>query len=302
MAMTFEPIWGVVIACYLFLAGLGGGAFAASTYMRLRTPKCVHLIRYGRIIAPVTVIIGLVLLMFDATAGFHHPLRFVLLLTNFGSVMTWGVVFLGAFTIVSLIVLIMDLLGKGLKIPVWLDVAGAVLGICVCVYTGCLLGVAKTFPLWNNALLPVLFLVSAVSTGMAAILLVGIFRAPHEFHLSGAFKKFHFFLPIFELFLVACLLFITANSAEAAGWASVMNLVAGDDAVAFWLVFVLAGLVMPTILEWKMLFMSTKEVEESKTGHMVSAASDVLVLVGGFTLRLLVLVAAMPITIVQPWV
>ena len=93
-----------------------------------------------------------------------------------------------------------------------------------------------------------------------------------------------------------------ANSAEAAGWASVMNLVAGDDAVAFWLVFVLAGLVMPTILEWKMLFMSTKEVEESKTGHMVSAASDVLVLVGGFTLRLLVLVAAMPITIVQPWV
>ena len=25
--MTFEPIWGAIIAWYLFLAGLGGGAF-----------------------------------------------------------------------------------------------------------------------------------------------------------------------------------------------------------------------------------------------------------------------------------
>ncbi len=135
--MTFEPIWGLIIASYLFLAGLGGGAFAASTYLRLRSPHCVHLIRYGRIIGPVTVIVGLVLLMFDATAGFHNPLRFVFLLTNFGSVMTWGVVFLGAFVIISLIVAVMDLVGRGLKIPVWLDVSGAVLGICVCVYTGC---------------------------------------------------------------------------------------------------------------------------------------------------------------------
>lgn len=299
--MTFEPVWGTIIAWYLFLAGLGGGAFAGAAYLRLRTPHCVHLIRYGRIIAPITVIIGLVLLMFDATAGFHNPLRFVFLLTNFGSVMTWGVVFLAVFVVIALIVVIMDLLGKGLKIPKWLDVVGGILGICVCVYTGCLLGVAKTFPLWNNALLPVLFLVSAVSTGMAAILLVGIFRSPSEFNKSGDFKKFHFYLPIFELFLVASLMFITANSAESAGWTSVMNLVAGDYSLAFWLVFILLGLVVPTILEWKMLFMSTREVEESRTGHMISAASDILVLVGGFTLRLLILVAAMPITMVQPW-
>ncbi len=80
-----------------------------------------------------------------------------------------------------------------------------------------------------------------------------------------------------------------------------MNLVAGDCAVVFWLVFVLAGLVLPTILEWKMLFMSTKEVEESRLGHQISAASDILVLVGGFTLRVLILAAAMPLTLIQPW-
>lgn len=299
--MTFEPVWGTIIAWYLFLAGLGGGAFITSTYLHLRAPHAVHLMRYGRIIGPVAVCIGLVLLIFDATAGFHNPLRFVFLLTNFGSVMTWGVVFLAAFVVVALIVAVMDLLGKGRKIPLWLDVVGAALGLCVCVYTGCLLGVAKTFPLWNNALLPVLFLVSAVSTGMASVLLVGIFGAPNEFHRVADLKKFHFWLPVVELFLVASLLFVTASSAESAGFASVMNLMAGDCALAFWLVFILLGLVVPTLLEWKMLFMSSKEVEESRTGHMISAASDVLVLVGGFTLRLLVLVAAMPITLVQPW-
>lgn len=299
--MTFEPVWGTIIACYLFLAGVGGGAFASVAYLRLRQPHLVHLIRYGRVIAPITVIIGLMLLMLDATAGFHNPLRFALLLTNFGSVMTWGVVFLALFVVVALIVVIMDLLGKGLKIPKWLDVVGGVLGICVCVYTGCLLGVAKTFPLWNNALLPVLFLVSAMSTGMASVLLAGGILAPEEFDKAGRYKRFHFWLPIFEMFLVACLLFVTANSSQDAGWNSVMNLVAGACSPAFWLVFVLAGLVVPTAIEFKMLFRSSKEFEESAAGHRLSAVSDALLLVGGFALRLLVLVAALPITIVQPW-
>lgn len=297
--MTFEPIWNSIIAWYLFLAGLGGGAYVSAAFLRWRHPEAVNMIRIGRVIAPVVVIVGLCLLMFDATAGLHNPLRFALLLTNFGSVMTWGVVFLGGFTILALIGAGLDLAKR--RVPLWLDIAAAVFGVCVAVYTGCLLGVCKTFPLWNNALLPVLFLVSAVSTGMAAILLVGIFRSPEEFHQSGDFKKFHFFLPIFELFLVACLLFITANSAQSAGWASVMNLVGGAYAAPFWIIFILLGLVVPTILEWKMLFMSTKEVEESGLGHKISAASDILVLVGGFTLRLLILLAAMPITIVQPW-
>ncbi len=299
--MVFEPIWGTIIGMYLFLAGLGGGAFASVVYLRLRKPELVHLIRYGRVIAPITVIIGLCLLMVDATAGFHNPLRFALLLTNFGSVMTWGVVFLAVFTVVALIVAIMDLIGKGRKIPIWLDVLGAVMGLCVCVYTGCLLGVAKTFPLWNNPLLPILFLVSAVSTGMASVLLVGNIGSPKEFDAAGSYKKFHFWLPIVEFVLVTAMLFIVSNNAETAGYASVMNLIAGDCSAVFWLVFILAGLVIPTIIEAKMLFFSTHEQEISKKGRLASAISDFGLLVGGCTLRLLILAAAMPITIVQPW-
>lgn len=43
------------------------------------------------------------------------------------------------------------------------------------------------------------------------------------------------------------------------------------------------------------------EFETSRTGQMISALSDAGVLVGGFMLRLLIVSAAVPITIVQPW-
>ena len=201
--MEYTPIWSGIIACYLFLGGLGGGAFATSAFLAWRHPEAVTMRKLGHWIAPIVVIVGLVLLMFDAKAGLHNPLRFALL-TNFGSVMTWGVVILAAFVIVALVALIMDL--KKRRVPMALEIVGAVLGICVAIYTGCLLGVCKTFPLWNNALLPVLFLVSAVSTGMAAVLLAGVFKCPEEFNRVGVLKKFHFCFPCIEMLLVAALL------------------------------------------------------------------------------------------------
>lgn len=299
--MTFEPIWGSIIAWYLFLAGLGGGAFVSAAIIRWRSPNATGLIRAGRIIAPIVVMVGLVLLIFDATAGFHNPLRFIFLLTNFGSVMTWGVVFLGAFVVVALIVAIMDLTGHSAAVPKWLDFLGAALGICVAVYTGCLLGVNKTFPLWNNALLPILFLVSAMSTGMAAVLLAGAIKYPKEFDKVGYFKRFHFWFPVAELVLVASLMFVTAHNAYPAGTESVMSMLNGKYAPMFWLLFILIGLLLPIIMEAKELYFSSHAAEASKTGVMVSAASDIGLLIGGFVLRLMILVAAMPITIVQPW-
>lgn len=295
--MSFEPIWGGIIAWYLFLAGLGGGAFATSAFLGWRHPGAVNMRKAGHLIAPAVVIVGLLLLMVDAKAGFSHPLRFVLLLTNFGSVMTWGVVFLGGFTVVSLAVVVLDRMGR--SVPVWLDVLGVLLAVCVAMYTGALLGVCKTFPLWNNALLPILFLVSAMSTGAAAVLLVSIFRHAEEFDKVGVLKKFHFCLPVIELVLVASLLFITSSN-SAAGWNSVASLVAGDFALLFWVGFVAVGLVIPTLLETWLLFFSAKEFEESRKAHLISAASDAGVLIGGFLLRYLVLVAALPVTMAVP--
>lgn len=295
--MTYEPIWSGIIACYLFLGGLGGGAFASSAFLAWRHPEAVNMRKLGHIIAPIVVIVGLVLLMFDAKAGLHNPLRFALLLTNFGSVMTWGVVILAAFVVVALVALLLDILKK--RVPMWLEIVGAVLGICVAIYTGCLLGVNKTFPLWNNALLPILFLVSAVSTGMASVLLAGVVRHADEFNRVGVFKKFHFCFPVIEMLLVASLMFVTVTNSEA-GYNSVMALLAGKYAPEFWILFIAIGLVIPTLLETWLLFFSPKEFEESRKAHAISAFSDIGVLIGGFMLRLLVLIAALPVTMVVP--
>ena len=96
------------------------------------------------------------------------------------------------------------------------------------------------------------------------------------------------------------LLFITATNSTA-GLASVQALVCGKYAVVFWVLFVAVGLVIPTVLETKMLFFSPKEFEESRKAHMISAGSDIGVLVGGFVLRLLVLLAALPVTMTVAW-
>ena len=290
--MSFEPVWGAPIAWYLFLAGLGGGAFITSAFLRWKHPEA-HGMRFaGHVIAPVVVIIGLFLLMFDAEAGLHNPLRFALLLHNPCSVMTWGVVFLAAFVIIALVTLLLDCLKK--QVPAWLEIAGSVFAVCVGAYTGALLGVCQTFPLWNNALLPILFLVSAVSTGMAAVLLAGVFKCPEEFNRVGVLKKFHFCLPVIELVLIAALMFITCTNSTA-GWNSVMSLLVGGYAPLFWIGLVLIGLVLPTALETWLLFFSPKEFEESRKAHWISAASDAGVLVGGFMLRLLVVLSALPV-------
>ncbi len=295
--MTFEPIWGSIIAWYLFLAGLGAGAFATSAFLGWRHPEATSMRKVGHVIAPVVVAVGLILLMVDAEAGFRNPLRFVYLLSNFGSVMTWGVVFLSLFMVIAVAALVLDILKK--KVPTWLDIAGVVMAFAVAVYTGALLGVCNTFPLWNNALLPILFLVSAMSAGAASVLLVAVVRHADEFNRVGVLKKFHFCLPIIELVLVASLLFITSFNSPA-GFESVMNLVVGEYALPFWLGLVVIGLFLPTALETWLLFFTAKEFEESRKAHWISFASDAGVLIGGFLLRFLIVAAAVPVTIVVP--
>ena len=96
-------IWGYAIVWYLFLAGLAAGAFATAALVALgrQRGKSQGIQRIGRLISLAAVAVGLILLMVDAEAGIQNPMRFIYLLTNFNSVMTWGVVILAGFGLVS---------------------------------------------------------------------------------------------------------------------------------------------------------------------------------------------------------
>lgn len=291
MTVTFESIWDFPIACYLFLAGLGAGAFLATCVIDWKNPEASRMRRAGLIIAPVAVAIGLVLLMVDARGGLYNPLRFALLLNNPGSVMSWGVVFLAVFMVVSIAALVLDLLHH--RLPVALKVVGCVTAVAVGIYTGVLLGVVRAFPLWNNAVLPLLFLVSALSAGAAAVMLYGRLAARAEVEQLGFVEKLTVPLPYIEAVLLILLLaFVAGNGA--AGAQSTLNLTAGSWALCFWVGIVALGLVVPAVVEGISLYRERRR-PASPVASGVLAASNASVLVGGICLRFAVVTAAVPV-------
>ena len=284
-------VWGPMIAWYLFLAGASAGAFLTSAFVEVKYPESVKMRVAGRIIAPIFLGIGLVMLMLDAEAGLHNPLRFFWLIANPGSVMTLGVYFICVFMPVALVSALLEVLKK--PVPKWLTWVGIVFAFAVAAYTGFLLGVVKAFPLWNNAVLPILFVVSALSAGLAATSLVGLIVDRERFEQMWLIKKSHVILSAIEMVVLATMLVIvSAGSVE--GAASVYSLVAGQYAPAFWGGIVLLGLVAPFIIEGYPVFI-TKRVETSMTSMVVSVIGEAGVLVGGFMLRLLVILAALPV-------
>ena len=284
-------VWGPMIAWYLFLAGASAGAFLTSAFVEVKYPESVKMRVAGRIIAPIFLGIGLVMLMLDAEAGLHNPLRFFWLIANPGSVMTLDVYFICVFMPVALVSALLEVLKK--RVPKWLTWIGIVFAFAVAAYTGFLLGVVKAFPLWNNAVLPILFVVSALSAGLAATSLVGLLVDRERFEQMWLIKKSHVILSAIEMVVLATMLVIvSAGSVE--GAASVYSLVAGQYAPAFWGGIVLLGLVAPFIIEGYPVFI-TKRVETSMTSMVVSVIGEAGVLVGGFMLRLLVVLSALPV-------
>ena len=284
-------VWDAIIAIYLFLAGLGAGAFALGALTNWAKTPAPTMKKDAFIVAPVAVAVGTLMLVVDAHAGLMNPLRFFGLVANLGSVMAWGVIILSAFLVVSIVDLIVLLAKK--STPKALDIVGAVLAVCVAAYTGVLLGDAGVaFPLWNMAVLPILFIVSAASTGIAVTLLITRLVAADEAAALPWLGKAGLVLPVLELALVIALLTVAGmagGSAGAAGAASVANLVSGPYAVAFWLGFVVIGLAVPFVLE----FMSRRG-SQSKALPM---AGEACVLVGGFMLRYLVIMAAVAVAV-----
>lgn len=170
-------VWNWMIALYLFLAGMGAGAFVLSGIAGMAKKPCPKIKTIGFIAGPVCVAVGTLLLVVDAHAGLMNPLRFFYLVSNLGSVMAWGVIILALFIVVAAIDAIIMIVKK--STPRALDIIGMILAVCVAAYTGVLLGDASVaFPLWHPIILPVLFLVSAASSGFALVLVIGAWEGP----------------------------------------------------------------------------------------------------------------------------
>lgn len=311
--MEGHLIWGMPVIAYLFLAGLGAGAATVSSSVLLRGgggPRGVHLdiARYGAFIAPVPVMIGCFLLIFElgsfAVGDWFKWLNLYMVINlSPMSIGTWllslfiGTSSLYAYTFVPNA----PVLGEN-RLPLrrllaWVNVP---LGIGVAVYTGVLLGAMPSRPFWNSPILALLFLVSALSTGIAAILLArAIFHrrsddeeAEQHHSNSGYLLTASDVLLIgFELMVVFLFLMFAYLTVGDVRHAIAVILPEGELASLFWIGFVLIGLVLPALIELFYVIPRLLYHRSFAAPRGVEIIVSIIVLIGGFVLRYVVVIA-----------
>lgn len=312
-------VWSWEIPLYLFIGGIVAGMMVIAGLAMLRLARGEDSRRFFSMQTPllafVLLNVGMLALMLDLT----HRLYAWRIFTTFQylSPMAWGswlLIIVYGVLLVSALVRLPDAwpwLGRTVPVlhkasdaivgrPQWIAALGWAnlgLGIGLGIYTGILLNTMVARPLWNSAILGPLFLVSGLSAGaatmhIAATLLQG--RKAPQGMVGGAFTAMlqpmgpqhpdkdtaHSLVRYDQMFLVAELVFIAillinlhTSSASHAVAASLIT--TGPYALAFWGGVVVVGVALPFV--WQALELS------HKVRHTVGPA--VLVLVGGFTLR-----------------
>lgn len=304
-----ELNWGLPVILYLFLGGLGAGAGTVSASLLLRggnntSSQNFDMARWGALLAPVTVMLGTGLIILElGTFQAGHWFKWIhLFLTINMSPMSLGSWLLGVFILVSLAYAYTfigrdaapnDALQGLRKALAWLV---APLGIGVALYTGIMLGATPARPFWNSPILALLFLVSAMSTGVAAILLARAVVGSKQ-HIAGtqdraglAMTTSDAMLIAFEILIVALfLLFAQLTISHIHG--AFDAILGGDLSNLFWYGFVTLGLLVPVLIELRYVIPALRQRGSYAMPRGVEMVIAALVLVGGFILRYVVVVA-----------
>ncbi|KHN92347.1 cytochrome c nitrite reductase subunit NrfD [Pectobacterium actinidiae] len=267
-------VWDWPIAIYLFLVGISAGLVTLSALLRRYHPEQATadstLMRTTLILAPCTIILGLLILVFHLT----RPWTFWKLMFHYSvtSVMSVGVmlfqVYMAALAVwlanifsEQIIVLQQRWLPKLVMLPKvlgWLapmqkslDIVMLLLAVMLGAYTGFLLSALKTYPLLNNPILPALFLFSGVSSGAAVALIAMACRYRRNPHNEEAHFVHRVETPVvwLEIFLLFAFFIGLALGDDGKQRALVAAVGGGFWAMWFWLGVVGIGLILPLLLK-----------------------------------------------------
>jgi len=313
-----QTTWSWLVVIYLFLGGLGAGSFLTAaafefTGWRYKRDFCPVTLTGATISGPA-VAIGSALLILDLGAGKMEPWRIVYLFTNFSSVMTWGIWILCMFIPLALFYGFLELIEvepylKGLvwsKVPKLLQNAkvyrrrvaavGSVFALGTAIYTGVLLSaVGPAVPFWSQPILPfipipmmpLLFMISALSTGLGLTFdLAATIAMPHIHDQIRSMPLIHIILIGVENILIGLLL-ITALSSGGAAGDSARIIMYGPLRIVFWVGVVLFGLVYPFVVH-------AYAIGAGRHSLVSGIGSGVGIVVAGLFLRYLILTAGIP--------
>lgn len=285
-------VWEFPIALYLFLGGLAAGIliFSAIVFLLNKQDKLPASAKWAPLIVPFALVIGLLALFVDLS----HKLYVWRLYTTIRieSPMSWGAWVLLVVTPLSILWVFTDLRSlfpkldykysiiykfeafviKYKKVIAWAIIP---LSLILGIYTGILLSAFNARPLWNNAILGPLFLISGLSAAAAAIILFA--KSNYERHL---FSKIDIILIIVEIGLLIHLImgYYAGNEMQVE---AVKILIGGELTTMFFGILFILGLLFPLILE---IF----ELMGYKVPVVIPA---ILILTGGLIFRYLIVEA-----------
>jgi formate-dependent nitrite reductase membrane component NrfD len=285
------PDWGWLIVFYFFFGGLAGGCyFLAALIDLLGRPEDRPLARMGYYIAfPCVILSGLLL-----TLDLNRPLRFWHMLVESNtfqpmiklwspmSVGSWALLIFGIFSLVSFLGALVEdnrlvwPAGRKLRPPGMLSVVIAVLGgfvgFYVAGYTGVLLAVTNR-PIWSDTpLLGMLFVVSAASISAALMILLA---RKYRWTMPGIAALHRMDAWVVGLELIVLIAVMISLGPVFRAWLNAWGL------LLFFGVIV-AGMLVPLALYWRRQWL----------GDLNLTTAAVLVLIGGFLLRLVIVFSA----------
>jgi protein NrfD len=271
--MLKVPGWEMSIIWYFFLGGIAGGAyFTAAIVDNFGSRRDQTVARVGYLLSlPLVAVCGLLLIV-----DLGVPARFMNMMLHFKfwdpmSLGAWAVGVFGAFAFVSS-VLSFTSSESVAAFRRKISLLGMLFGFFLAGYTGVLLS-NSAMPFWaDSRLMGALFLASGGSTGMAAVALIlfitggSIGETWHKIEVADRFSM------LVEMLVLAIFVALLGSAAQ--------PITSGHFAPLFWGGLVGAGLILPLLL--------------NVFGGRVRAlglVSAVLVLVGGFILRYVVVMS-----------
>ena len=280
---TFQQeAFGIFIAIYFYLTGLSAGSFILSTLAYgFGMEKFKPIARIGVVLATVLLVIAPLFLLFHI--GMPQRAWHLFTYLNFSSPITWGTYLLVLYPI-NCLVYAYFMFKDNFKLTKFFGFTGLPLAILVHGYTGFILAFGKARALWNTALMPILFLASAIVSGIALMILV--FSIKERFFskskiinrdLVFSMGKLLAWAIVFDLFLVGCDLIVLSIS-HADAQAAAHLIIFGKFSFLFIVVENFLGKIVPLFLLL---------VPKFRTLATVILAS-VLVIIGIFVMRYVV--------------
>jgi protein NrfD len=281
-----DPQWGWLIATYFFVGGLAGGSYFVAALIdlfgRSEDRPLAHLGYY--VAFPCVVLSGLLL-----TIDLGRPLRFWHMLiesnTHRPMIKTWSPMSIGSWALMLFgglaFLSFLAALAEDGRIP-WprlrtlrappapgrvIAVVGGLAGLYVAGYTGVLLAVTNR-PIWSDTpLLGLLFVVSAASTSTALLILL----ANRSGRTTPAVADLHRFdALVIAVEVVVLIVVMISLGPVLRAWMNAWGVLL--------LIVTVLGMIAPLVLLWR----------APRLPGMNMATAAVLVLIGGFLLRLVI--------------